>query len=47
VPGLAAFGLGPEQAAEIAAKALTSSSMKGNPVALSQANLEAVLLQAL
>ncbi len=47
VPGLAAFGLGPEQAAEIAAKALTSSSMKGNPVALSPADLEAALLQAL
>jgi alcohol dehydrogenase class IV len=47
VPGLAAFGLGPEQAAEIAAKALVSSSMKGNPVPLSHAELEAALLQAL
>jgi alcohol dehydrogenase class IV len=47
VPGLAAFGLGPEQAGEIAAKALVSSSMKGNPVALSPADLEAALLQAL
>ncbi|HEV2258922.1 MAG TPA: iron-containing alcohol dehydrogenase [Streptosporangiaceae bacterium] len=47
VPGLATFGLGPQDADDIAAKALTSSSMKGNPVTLSQADLEAVLLQAL
>jgi alcohol dehydrogenase class IV len=47
VPGLAAFGLGPQHADDIAAKALTSSSMKGNPVALSHADLKAILLQAL
>ena len=47
VPGLATFGLGPRHAGEIAAKALVSSSMKGNPVPLSQADLEAILLQAL
>jgi alcohol dehydrogenase class IV len=47
VPGLATFGLEPRQAAEIAAKALVSSSMKGNPVPLSQADLEAIFLQAL
>ena len=47
VPGLAAFGLGPQQADDITAKALTSSSMKGNPVALSHADLKAILLQAL
>jgi alcohol dehydrogenase class IV len=47
VPGLAAFGLGPQQAGEIAAKALTSSSMQGNPVALSQGDLKAVFLEAL
>jgi len=47
VPGLAAFGLGPQHAGDIAAKALTSSSMKGNPVALSHADLKAILLQAL
>ena len=47
VPGLAAFGLGPQQADDIAAKALVSSSMKGNPVPLSHADLKAVLLQAL
>ncbi len=47
VPGLAAFGIGPQQADEIAAKALTSSSMQGNPVALSHGDLEAILLRAL
>jgi alcohol dehydrogenase class IV len=47
VPGLAAFGLEPRQADDMAAKALTSSSMKGNPVPLSHADLKAILLQAL
>jgi alcohol dehydrogenase class IV len=47
VPGLAAFGLGPGQADDIAARAMTSSSMQGNPVALSHAELTAILLQAL
>jgi alcohol dehydrogenase class IV len=47
VPGLAAFGLGPAHADDIAAKALTSSSMQGNPVALSHAELKAILLHAL
>jgi alcohol dehydrogenase class IV len=47
VPGLTSFGLGPQQVGEIAAQAMTSSSMKGNPVALSHADLEAILLQAL
>jgi alcohol dehydrogenase class IV len=47
VPGLAAFGLTPQQADDIAAKALTSSSMQGNPVALSPAELIAIVLQAL
>jgi alcohol dehydrogenase class IV len=47
VPGLAAFGLGPEQAADVAATAMTSSSMQGNPVPLSQDELTAVVLQAL
>jgi hypothetical protein len=46
VPGLAAFGIGPQHAGEIAAKAATSSSMQGNPVALSHADLKAILLQA-
>ncbi len=47
VPGLAAFGLGPQYADDIAAKALTSSSMQGNPVALTHAELKDILLQAL
>ncbi|MBV9206040.1 MAG: iron-containing alcohol dehydrogenase [Actinobacteria bacterium] len=47
VPGLGTFGLGPQHAEEVAAKALRSSSMRGNPVALSQDDLEAVLLRAL
>jgi alcohol dehydrogenase class IV len=47
VPGLAAFGLGPGQAGDIAATAMTSSSMQGNPVPLSQDELTAVVLQAL
>jgi alcohol dehydrogenase class IV len=47
VPGLAASGLGPPQADDIAAKAMASSSMKGNPVPLSHADLKAIFLQAL
>ena len=47
VPGLAAFGVGAQHADEIAAKALTSSSMQGNPVALSHEDLKAILTQAL
>jgi alcohol dehydrogenase class IV len=47
VPGLAAFGLGPQDADGIAAQALTSSSMQGNPVPLSLDDLKAILLQAL
>ena len=47
VPGLAAFGLGPGQADDIAAKAAVSSSMQGNPVPLSRDVLKAVVLQAL
>jgi alcohol dehydrogenase class IV len=47
VPGLATFGIRPQHADEIAAKALTSSSMQGNPVALSHDDLHAILLRAL
>jgi alcohol dehydrogenase class IV len=47
VPGLAAFGLGPGQADDIAAKAATSSSMQGNPVPLSHDELAAVVRKAL
>jgi alcohol dehydrogenase class IV len=47
VPGLAAFGIGPEHADGIAAKAAGSSSMQGNPVALTHRDLCAIVLQAL
>ena len=47
IAGLAAFGITPGQADEIAAKAIKSSSMQGNPVALSASDLRAVILQAL
>jgi alcohol dehydrogenase class IV len=47
VPGLATFGLGPDQADDVAAKAMRSSSMQGNPVPLSHDDLKAILLQAL
>jgi len=47
VPGLAAFGIGPQHADEIAAKAARSSSMQGNPVALTHRDLSAVVHQAL
>jgi alcohol dehydrogenase class IV len=47
VPGLAAFGLGPQHADDVAAKAARSSSMQGNPVALTHGDLRAIVLQAL
>ena len=47
VPGLAAFGVRRDQADEIAAKAAKSSSMQGNPIALSDSDLRAIVLRAL
>ena len=47
IPGLGAFGIGPRQADDIAAKAIGSSSMQGNPVALSTSDLTAILRQAI
>jgi alcohol dehydrogenase class IV len=47
VPGLASFGIRPEQAGDIAAKAAVSSSMRGNPVALTDGDLRAIVLHAL
>ena len=47
VPGLAAFGIGPQHVDEVAAKAGRSSSMQGNPVALTHSDLRAIVLQAL
>jgi alcohol dehydrogenase class IV len=46
IPGLSAFGLAPEHAGEIAAKAQRSSSMRGNPVALGEDDLRAILAGA-
>jgi alcohol dehydrogenase class IV len=46
IPALGAFGLAPDQAGGIAAQALRSSSMRGNPVALSQDDLRAILARA-
>jgi alcohol dehydrogenase class IV len=47
VPGLAAFGIGPQHVDDVAAKAARSSSMQGNPVALTHSDLRAIVLQAL
>lgn len=47
IPGLAAFGITSGHADEIAVKAIRSSSMQGNPAALSIDDLRAVILQAL
>ena len=47
VPRLAAFGIGPQDADDIAAKAARSSSMQGNPVPLDPGALRAILLQAI
>ena len=47
IPGLAAFGIGPADADDVAVKAASSSSMQGNPVTLSHDDLRAILLQAL
>jgi alcohol dehydrogenase class IV len=47
VPGLAAFGMGPQHAGDVAAKAARSSSMQGNPVTLTPGDLRAIVLQAL
>ncbi|HEY1343697.1 MAG TPA: iron-containing alcohol dehydrogenase, partial [Streptosporangiaceae bacterium] len=47
VPGLAAFGIGPQHAGDIAAQAAGSSSMQGNPVALTPSDLSAAVRQAL
>jgi alcohol dehydrogenase class IV len=44
---LGALGLRPDQAAEIVAKARTASSMKGNPVALTDEEPHAILTAAM
>ena len=47
VPGLSAYGMGSADIADIAEKAAAASSMKGNPIALSSAELEDILERAL
>ena len=47
VPGLGASGVRPQHADDVAAKSARSSSMQGNPVALSHADLRAIVVQAL
>jgi len=47
IPRLAAFGLSPQEAGDVAAKAATSSSMQGNPVVLSDEDLRTILLDAI
>jgi alcohol dehydrogenase class IV len=46
IPGLGAYGLAPEQAGDIAVQAQRSSSMRGNPVPLSDDDLRAILARA-
>ena len=46
IPGLSAFGLGAEHAGDIAVRAQRSSSMRGNPAALSADDLRAILARA-
>ena len=46
IPGLRAFGLVPGQSARIAAQALRSSSMQGNPAALTAGDLTEILARA-
>lgn len=46
LPGLVAQGLDPAHHAEVAKSAMESSSFKGNPVALTPADLEEVLAEA-
>jgi len=47
ISGLRGFGLRPEQADQVVAKAAASNSMQGNPVTLSDAELHAVFAAAI
>jgi alcohol dehydrogenase class IV len=47
VPGLAEFGVKPEHFPEIVAKSQVASSMKGNPIELTEEELTQILAQAL
>ena len=46
VPSLAEFGLGPSDCAEVVGKAIKASSMRGNPVELTEEELTEVLAKA-
>ncbi|MGD0413488.1 MAG: iron-containing alcohol dehydrogenase, partial [Verrucomicrobiota bacterium] len=47
IPGLGLYGIKRENAAELVAKAAQASSMKANPIALTPAELSALLEEAL
>jgi alcohol dehydrogenase class IV len=47
VPPLSAYGFSPEQAGDLAANALRSSSMRGNPIDLTAAELVSILTHAM
>jgi alcohol dehydrogenase class IV len=47
IPGLSAYGIAASDLEDIAAKAAQASSMKGNPIELTQAELIAILEEAL
>jgi alcohol dehydrogenase class IV len=47
IPGLGAYGISESHATELARKALNSSSMKANPIALGEQQMRATLLAAL
>jgi alcohol dehydrogenase class IV len=47
IPGLRAYGISESHATELARKALQSSSMKANPIALDEEQMRATLLAAL
>jgi alcohol dehydrogenase class IV len=46
VPGLRAWGIGPGHVPEIARRAAQASSMKANPIALTNQELEEILAAA-
>ncbi len=47
VPGFAAYGMAEADLADVVAKAMPSSSMKGNPVVLTEGELVEILRLAL
>jgi alcohol dehydrogenase class IV len=47
IPSLAAYGIGGEHAGDLVEKAAASSSMKGNPIALTAEELHEILARAL